>query len=186
MISKFLALFLSFMMIGSNGYFIGKDYPNDQKFSAQVSDMPEFSDDTMFTLRIYEPWIYESLHYTLKSDGMLIVLYYNTELGRETLSEEKMRDIRDYFSPEYVYNMNIGEEDDMTDGCSRYIVLYDDSENEILIGGYELVGGDRFNRYFDRLYAMLEDDYTKQFSDLLLECMAEGVTFDEKYLRNVE
>ena len=97
-----------------------------------------------------------------------------------------MRDIRDYFSPEYVYNMNIGEEDDMTDGCSRYIVLYDDSENEILIGGYELVGGDRFNRYFDRLYAMLEDDYTKQFSDLLLECMAEGVTFDEKYLRNIE
>ena len=51
-----------------------------------------------------------------------------------------------------------------------------------MIGGYELRGGDRFNSYFAKLYALCEDDYTKQFSDLLLECMSEGTTYQEKYL----
>ncbi|MBP5191709.1 MAG: hypothetical protein J6Z74_00020, partial [Eubacterium sp.] len=49
----------------------------------ESSDSIKFSEDTMFSLRVYEPWMYESLHYTLMSDGTLIVLYYDTELGRE-------------------------------------------------------------------------------------------------------
>ena len=146
------------------------------------SDMPEFSDDIMFTMRIYEPWIYESLHYTLMSDGTLIVLYYDTELGRETLSDERMNEIEEYFSPEEVYEMDLGEEDDRTDGISRYIILYDADGNEIRLGGYELKGGDHFNRYYDKLYSLLEDDYTKQFSDLLNECSADGTTYRERYL----
>ena len=145
-------------------------------------DMPHFSEDTMFTLRIRQPWIYESLYYTLKSDGTLIVLYYNTELGREKLSDERMSEIKKVFSPEKVYTMNVGKEDDMTDGTSRYIILYDSGENEIEIGGYELRGGDRFNRYFEKLYNLCEDDYTKQFSDLLDECAQEGTTYRDKYL----
>jgi hypothetical protein len=148
----------------------------------KAKDMPEFSDETMFTLKVSEPWIYESLGYTLKSDGTLIVLYRGNELGREQLSDERMSEIRKFFSPGKVYSMNVGKEDDMTDGTSRYIILYDSNENEITIGGYELRGGDRFNSYFAKLYALCEDDYTKQFSDLLLECMSEGTTYQEKYL----
>jgi len=148
----------------------------------KAKDMPEFSDETMFTLKVSEPWIYESLGYTLKSDGTLIVLYRGNELGREQLSDERMSEIRKQFSPGKVYSMNVGKEDNMTDGTSRYIILYDSNENEIMIGGYELRGGDRFNSYFAKLYALCEDDYTKQFSDLLLECMSEGTTYQEKYL----
>jgi hypothetical protein len=133
-------------------------------------------------MRIYQPWIYESLHYTLKSDGTLIVLYYDTELGREKLSEERMSDIKEVFSPEKVYDMDVGIEDSRTDGTKRNIVLYDTDGNEIKVGGYELVGGDNFNHYFDTLYQMLEDDFTKQFSDKLDECAEEGVTYKDKYL----
>lgn len=147
-----------------------------------AKDLPQFSDETMFTLKVTEPWIYESLGYTLKSDGTLIVLYRDKELGREQLSEERMTKIRKLFSPEKVYLMDVGKEDDITDGISQYIILYDSDENEISIGGYELRGGDRFNQYFDKLYALCEDDYTKQFSDLLLECSSEGTTYQEKYL----
>ena len=150
---------------------------------SKKANMPEFSGDTMFTLRIYEPWIYESLHYTLKTDGTLIVLYYNNELGREKISDEKMEKVKEMFSPEKVYCMNTGKEKDMTDGVSRYIILYDKDGNEIQIGGYELTGGDRFNSYFDKLYALLEDDYTKQFSDLLDEFNREGTTYKDKYMK---
>ena len=146
------------------------------------SDSIKFSEDTMFSLRVYEPWMYESLHYTLMSDGTLIVLYYDTELGREHLSDERMNAIREIFSPEKVYDMDIGIEDTRTDGISNYIILYDAEGNEIEAGGYELVGGDDFNHYFNTLYQMLEDDYTKQFSDKLDECAQEGVTYRDKYL----
>lgn len=142
---------------------------------------PEFSDEIMFSLRIYEPWIYESLHYTLLSDGTLIVLYYDTELGREMLSDERMDEIRKTFSPEKVYKMDVGKEGDMTDGTRRYIILYDSDENEIEIGGYELTDR-RFNKLFYDLYVLCEDDYTKQFSDLLDECNREGITYRDKYL----
>ncbi len=152
-------------------------------FSALINgDTPGFSEDTMFSLRIYQPWFYESLHYTLQTDGTLIVQYYDTELGREKLSDEKMEEIRKVFSPEKVYSMNVGREDDRTDGTSRYIILYDHDGNEIEIGGYELKGGDHFNRYFYKLYALLEDDYTKQWSDKLDECMRDCVTYGERYL----
>ena len=144
--------------------------------------LPQFSEETMFTLKVSEPWIYESLGYTLKSDGTLIVLYRGNELGREQLSEERMSKIRKLFSPAKVYRMNVGKEDERTDGTSRYIILYDADGEEISIGGYELRGGDGFNRYFDKLYALCEDDYTKQFSDLLRECAGEGTTYQEKYL----
>lgn len=150
--------------------------------NAKAEDIPDFSDETMFTLRISEPWIYESLHYTLKSDGTLIVLYYDTELGREKISDEKLNAVKKLFSPEKVYTMNVGKEDDRTDGTSRYIILYDSEGNEIRIGGYELKGGDHFNSYFEKLYDLLEDDYTKQFSDKLDECAGEGTTYREKYL----
>ena len=146
-------------------------------------DVSVFSENTMFSLRIYEPWIYESLHYTLKSDGTLIVQYYNTELGREKLSEEKMKAIRKIFSPEKVSSMNIGKENDRTDGTSRYIILYDADENEIKIGGYELEGGDHFNKYFNDLYELLQDDYTKQWSDKLDECIQDDTTYGERYLK---
>jgi hypothetical protein len=43
--------------------------------------------------------------------------------------------IRKVFSPEKVYTMDIGKEDDMTDGVQRYIILYDYEDNEIQIGG---------------------------------------------------
>lgn len=145
-------------------------------------DQIEFSENTMFTLRVYEPWIYESLHYTLQNDGTLIVLYYSTELGREKLSEEKMKQIRKVFSPEKVYSMNIGKEDDRTDGTSRYIVLYDSDENQIEIGGYELKGGDHFNSYFDKLYELVQDDFTKQWSDKVDECIRDNTTYGERYL----
>ena len=145
-------------------------------------DKVEFSENTLFTLRVYEPWIYESLHYTLQNDGTLIVLYYSTELGREKLSEEKMKQIRKVFSPEKVYSMNIGKEDDRTDGTSRYIVLYDSDENQIEIGGYELKGGDHFNSYFDKLYELVQDDFTKQWSDKVDECIRDNTTYGERYL----
>lgn len=148
-------------------------------------ELPEFSDETMFTLRIYQPWFYESLHYTLQSDGTLIVLYYDTELGRETLSDERMKKIKKIFSPEKVYKMNVGKEDERTDGTSRYIILYDSNGNEIEIGGYELKGGDRFNSYFYDLYALMEDDYTKQFSDILDECNRECTTYRDKYMNPI-
>ena len=148
----------------------------------ESSDSIKFSEDTMFSLRVYEPWMYESLHFTLMSDGTLIVLYYDTELGREHLSDERMNAIREFFSPEKVYDMDIGIEDTRTDGISNYIILYDADGNEIEAGGYELVGGDDFNGYFNTLYRMLEDDYTKQFSDKLDECAREGVTYGDKYL----
>ena len=144
---------------------------------------PEFSDEIMFSLRIYQPWIYESLHYTLLCDGTLIVQYYETELGRETISDERMDEIKKKFSAEKVYNMNVGKEADFTDGTRRYIVLYDSDGNEIEIGGYE-VSSRKFQSLFYDLYALCEDDYTKQFSDLLLECMREGVTYREKYMNN--
>ena len=155
----------------------------EDDIDSELVDIPEFSDNTMFTLRVYEPWIYESLHYTLQNDGTLIVLYYSTELGRETLPEEKMEEIRKVFSPEKVYSMDIGREDDRTDGTSRYIILYDSDENEISIGGYELEGGDHFNRYFDKLYELVQDDYTKQWSDKVDECIRDGVTFGDRYLK---
>ncbi len=73
----------------------------------------------MFTLKVSEPWIYESLGYTLKSDGTLIVLYRGNEIGREQLSEERMNEIRKLFSPSKVYNMNVGKEDEnMTEGTT--------------------------------------------------------------------
>ncbi len=148
-------------------------------------ELPEFSDETMFTLRIYQPWFYESLHYTLQSDGTLIVLYYDTELGRETLSDERMKKIKKIFSPEKVYKMNVGKEDERTDGTSRYIILYDSNGNEIEIGGYELKGGAGFNSYFYDLYALMEDDYTKQFSDILDECNRECTTYRDKYMNPI-
>ena len=143
---------------------------------------PVFSEDTMFSLRIYEPWFYESLHFTLESDGTLIVQYYDTELGREQLSDERMEEIRKVFSPEKVYSMDVGREDNMTDGIRRYIILYDHEGNEIEIGGYELIGGDNFNSYFNKLYSLLEDDYTKQWSDKIEECERDCVTYGERYL----
>ena len=143
----------------------------------------EFSDEIMFSLRIYEPWIYESLHYTLLSDGTLIVKYYDTELGRETISSDRMDKINKIFSPEKVYNMNVGKEGDFTDGVSTYIVLYDKNGDEIEVGGYE-VSSRKFNKLFNDLYALCEDDYTKQFSDLLDECNREGTTYRDKYLKN--
>ena len=159
----------------------GMDTP--EPFLKDVKEnLPEFSENTMFTLRIYEPWFYESLHYTLQNDGTLIVLYYDTELGREKLSDEKMEEIRNFFSPEEVYTMDVGKEADRTDGTQRYIILYDSDENEIKIGGYELEGGDDFDGYFHILYQMLEDDYTKQWSDKLDECMQDSTTYGERYL----
>ena len=193
--SRFLALILSLAMIGCTGCGAsdaGRDDLNHESAAVEEydidsddsehADIPEFSDNTMFTLRVYEPWIYESLHYTLQNDGTLIVLYYSTELGRETLSEEKMEEIRKVFSPEKVYSMDIGREDDRTDGTSRYIILYDSDENEISIGGYELKGGDHFNKYFDKLYELVQDDYTKQWTDMMDECIRDGVTFGDRYL----
>ncbi len=159
----------------------GPDTP--EPFLKDVKEnVPEFSENTMFTLRIYEPWFYESLHYTLLNDGTLIVLYYDTELGREKLSDEKMEEIRNFFSPESVYTMDVGKEADRTDGTQRYIILYDSDENEIKVGGYELEGGDDFDGYFHILYHMLEDDYTKQWSDKLDECMQDSTTYGERYL----
>ena len=146
-------------------------------------DAPGFSEKTMFSLRIYQPWIYESLHYTLENDGTLIVQYFNTELGREKLSDEKMKKIRKVFSPKKVYSMDVGIENDRTDGTRRYIVLYDADGNEIEIGGYELEGGDNFNRYFYELYDLVQDDYTKQWSDKLDECKRDGTTYGERYLK---
>lgn len=163
-----------------------KDILNDESSVSIKGDAPEFSENTMFTLRIYEPWIYESLHYTLQNDGTLIVLYFNTELGREKISDEKMEEIRKVFSPEKVYSMDIGKEDDITDGTQRYIILYDHDENEIEIGGYELRGGDDFNGYFDKLYQLVQDDYTKQWSDKLDECIRDGKTFKDRYLSSSE
>ncbi len=90
---------------------------------------PVFSENTMFSLRIYEPWFYEYLHFTLESDGTLIVQYYDTELGRKQLSDERMEEIRKVFSPEKVNSMDVGRENDMTDGVSRYIILYDHNGN---------------------------------------------------------
>ncbi len=187
--SKLLALFLSLVVIGCTGCRANEDDYRGSDYESTVVDedsendaVPEFSENTMFTLRIYEPWIYESLHYTLQNDGTLIVLYYSTELGRETLSDEKMEEIRKVFSPEKVYSMDVGSEDDRTDGTSRYIILYDSDENEITIGGYELEGGDHFNRYFDKLYELVQDDYTKQWSEKIDECIRDGVTFGERYL----
>jgi hypothetical protein len=184
--SKMIALMLILIMIGCTG--CGTNAGNQNHGSvaeedSEIADVNEFSENTMFTLRVYEPWIYESLHYTLQTDGTLIVLYYNTELGREQLSDERMEEIRKVFSPEKVYSMNVGRENDRTDGTSRYIILYDSEENEISIGGYELEGGDHFNRYFDKLYALLEDDYTKQWSDKIDECISDGVTYGDRYLK---
>ncbi len=188
----FLALILSLAMMicsGCGALDAGRGDLNHESaaveeddIDSEFVDIPEFSDNTMFTLRVYEPWIYESLHYTLQNDGTLIVLYYSTELGRETLPEERMEEIRKVFSPEKVYSMDIGREDDRTDGTSRYIILYDSDENEITIGGYELEGGDHFNRYFDKLYELVQDDYTKQWSEKIDECIRDGVTFGERYL----
>ena len=86
---------------------------------------------------------------------------------------------------EKVYKMNVGKEDERTDGTSRYIILYDSNGNEIEIGGYELKGGDRFNSYFYDLYALMEDDYTKQFSDILDECNRECTTYRDKYMNPI-
>ena len=169
---KFLSLLMTAMVLLT--FFTG----------CTKKEVPEFSDDTMFTLRISQPWYFESLHYTLKSDGTLIVLYYDLELGRETLSNERMNKIKKVFSPEKVYNMNIGKENERTEGDSKYIILYDSNGNEIKIGGYELEGGDHFSSYFDKLYRLCEDDYTKKFSDKLFECAGEQTTFYEKYLNS--
>ena len=87
-----------------------------------------------------------------------------------------------FTTPEEVYSMDIGKEADRTDGTQRYIILYDSDENEIKVGGYELEGGDNFDRYFHLLYQMLEDDYTKQWSDKLDECMRDNTTYGERYL----
>lgn len=180
------ALIFSLIMSINGGRGVIGEGPDGMEIGADMQDMPEFSDDTLFTLREYEPWIYESLHYTLKSDGTLIVLYYNTELGREVLSDERMNKIKAFFSPEKVYKMNPGKEDDRTDGTSRYIILYDAYGNEIKIGGYELTGGDGFNHYFDSLYQLLEDEYTKQFSDKLDECARDGITYRDRYLTGAD
>ena len=183
---KMIALILSLVMIGCTGCGTGAGNPGNGSVVAEddneTADVTEFSENTMFTLRVYEPWIYESLHYTLQTDGTLIVLYYNTELGREQLSDEKMEEIRKVFTPEKVYSMNVGKENDRTDGTSRYIILYDSDENEISIGGYELEGGDHFNRYFNKLYALMQDDFTKQWSDKIDECIRDGVTYGDRYL----
>ena len=148
----------------------------------RAKEVPQFSEDTMFTLKVSQPWFYESLGYTLKTDGTLIVLYRGNEIGREQLSEERINKIKKLFSPAKVYRMNVGKEDERTDGTSRYIILYDSEEKALEIGGYELKGGDRFNSYFHDLYSLCEDDYTKQFSDLLDECAKECTTYQEKYL----
>ncbi len=96
-----------------------------------------------------------------------------------------MEEIRKVFSPEKVYSVDVGNENDRTDGTSRYIVLYDSDENEITIGGYELDGGDHFNRYFDKLYELAQDGYTKQWSEKIDECIRDGVTFGERYLPEI-
>ncbi|MCR5251882.1 MAG: hypothetical protein K6E50_14880 [Lachnospiraceae bacterium] len=178
-LSVAVVLLLSLSLIGCSSE---NDRPYRGRGPLLSDETPQFSDETMFTLRISEPWFYESLHYTLKSDGTLIVLYYNDELGREQLSEERMEEIRKVFSPEKVYNMDIGKEDEMSDGVSRYIILYDKDGIEMDIGGYELRGGDNFNRYFQKLYDLMEDDYTEQFAEKLRECAAECVTYREKYM----
>lgn len=146
-------------------------------------EMPRFSDEIMFTLKRREPWIYESLEFTLMFDGTLLVQYRGKELGREQLSDERMAEINKVFNQRKVYTMNVGKENEhMTDGVSRYIILYGHDGSEFQIGGYELKGGAGFNQYFEKLYSLCEDDYTKQYSDLLLECMSEGVTYQDKYL----
>lgn len=146
-------------------------------------DMPEFSDEIMFTLYKSQPWIYETPNFTLKTDGTLIVLSKNTEIGREQISEEKMEAVRKIFTPEKVYKMDVGKENERTDGTSRYIRLYDKDGNEISIGGYELEGGDGFNSYFNDLYNLLEDDYTNEFTDEMLKCSSEGKSYWETYVR---
>ena len=79
--------------------------------------------------------------------------------------------------------MDVGKENERTDGTSRYIRLYDKDGNEISIGGYELEGGDGFNSYFNDLYTLLEDDYTNEFTDEMLKCSSEGKSYWETYVR---
>ena len=147
-------------------------------------DIPEFSSDTMFTLYQSQPWIYETPNLTLKSDGTLIVLSKMTEIGREQISEEKMEDVKKLFNPEKVYTMDVGREDERTDGTSSYIILYDKDGNEIKIGGYELEGGDGFKSYFTKLYNLLQDEYTLAFHNDMMKCSSEGKSYWETYVKD--
>lgn len=142
---------------------------------------PKFSEEKLFSLKIYEPWIYESLHYTLLCDGTLIVQYFDEEIGREQLPEEKMEEIKKEFDARRVYNMFQGVEGDMTDGVSKYIVLYDENNNEIKLGGY-MISWSELPYLFDTLYYMLEDDYTKMWDDRLQDCVKNGKNFREEFL----
>lgn len=142
---------------------------------------PKFSEDKLFSLRIYEPWIYESLHYTVLTDGTLIVEYYGNELDREQLPKERMDEIHKLFDASKVYNMDVGKEDDMTDGVTTYIVLYDENDNEIQIGGYEMTGK-KYNDLWWDLYELCEDDFTKVWSDRLDECFDSSPSFRELYI----
>lgn len=146
---------------------------------------PKFSDEKLFSLKIYEPWIYESLHYTVLSDGTLIVQYYDTELGREQLSEEKMNEINKTFNATKVYNMFPGVEGNMTDGVTKYIILYDENNNEIKVGGY-MISGSKIPYLFDTLYDMLEDDYTRMWDARLQECVQNGSNFNEEIVKYQE
>ena len=148
------------------------------------ADLPEFSDETMFTLYQSQPWIYETPNLTLKSDGTLIVLSKMTEIGREQISEEKMEDVKKLFNPEKVYTMDVGREDERTDGTSSYIILYDKDGNEIKIGGYELEGGDGFKSYFTKLYNLLQDEYTLAFHNDMMQCSSEGKSYWETYVKD--
>ena len=39
----------------------------------ESSDSIKFSEDTMFSLRVYEPWMYESLNFTLINISTLFI-----------------------------------------------------------------------------------------------------------------
>jgi len=144
---------------------------------------PKFSDEKLFSLRIYEPWDYESLHYTVLCDGTLIVEAKGLELGREQLSEEKMQEIHKMFNPAKVYNMFPGVEGTMTDGISKYIILYDRNNKEIKVGGYMLVGS-QIPELFGSLYGLLSDDYTQMWDDRLQDCIKNNKNFREELKKN--
>lgn len=151
--------------------------------SRRIFFVPKFSDEKLFTLRIYKPWNYESLHYTVLCDGTLIVQHRELELGREKLSEEKMKKIRKMFKPAKVYNMFRGIEASMTDGVSKYIILYDQNNKEIEVGGYMLKGS-AIPVLFDSLYKLLSDDYTQMWDDRLQDCIRNNKDFREEIQKN--
>lgn len=40
-----------------------------------------------------------------------------------------------------------------------------------------------WQRKFDKLYALMQDDFTKQWSDMIDECIRDGVTYGDRYLK---